>query len=323
MPDQPKSEDIVNDNLIMDSVDKFYGKPDETEQPATPAAQPTESSAVTKAGDQDPPDGSENLDKPDDSGNEVKKDPDKSDELDADGDQENVQYLDLDDKEHSLDEVRTWRDGHMMQSDYTKKTQALAEERKTFKAESESERENLLKSQSEVTEMRDQLAALIEEDEEIDWVELKESDPETYIKLKETADKRKAALEKVKADRATPADDPALIATEQGKMFATNPDWVDSDNKITQVFIDDRKLMNEYAVKAGFDLEDYNRMSKSHYLNTILKAAKWEQIQEKGRKIKADRDKVTVVTRPKASDKSGDQQPREAHEIMYDKSAAG
>ena len=35
----------------------------------------------------------------------------------------------------------------------------------------------------------------------------------------EQADKRKEALEKVKAERETPADDPAMIQAEQGKLF--------------------------------------------------------------------------------------------------------
>ena len=51
------------------------------------------------------------------------------------------------------------------------------------------------------------LEVLVQEDDQIDWVELKEDDPERYIELKEKADKRKEALEKIKAERLTPADE--------------------------------------------------------------------------------------------------------------------
>ena len=77
---------------------------------------------------------------------------------------ENIQVLELDGEEYELDQVRTWKKGHMMQSDYTKKTTTLAEERRTFEAERESGRENLLKEQTEVSNMRDQLAVLVQEE---------------------------------------------------------------------------------------------------------------------------------------------------------------
>lgn len=257
--------------------------------------QPTES-AVTEVVDQVLPEGSEKLDKP----------VEITDESKATDDGETELFLELDGKDHNLEEVRVWRDGHMMQSDYTKKTQSLADERKTFKAESELGRETLSKSQTEVTEMKDMLAVLVAEDESIDWVELKEKDLETYVELKEKADKRKVALEKVKADRNVPVDDPATIATEQGKLFAANPDWFDSDKKLTKTYASDIALMNKYTVSAGFHPDEYASLNRSHHLITILKAAKYDEIQEKGRKIKAQRDKVHIVPKPKPA-KNDDQ----------------
>lgn len=290
----------MSDNPITEPENKFYNAVTESE-PTKPAEE-----VVVNAEVQAPPE-EESLEAP----------VVDTEETEAKDEDKESQYIDLDGSEIDLEDVRKWRDGHLMQSDYTKKTTTLADERKAFEAERESERENLLKSQSEVSEMRDTLEVLVMEDEAVDWVELKEDDPERYIELKEKADKRKESLEKIKADRATPTDDPALIATEQGKLFAANPAWLDKDKKITEAFTADTKLMNEYAIKAGFDPEEFSQLNKAHYLNSLLKAAKYDQLQEKGRKIKETREKVPVVTKPKAKTNS---QPKPSHEVFYGQS---
>lgn len=259
---------------------------------------PTEEAAVTTQADQEPGQEVENLDAP------VVE---KAEGSEADDDNENTLYLELDDKEYSLDEIRTMRDGHMMQSDYTKKTTEHAQFAKKERAEIASDRENLLSSQSEVSDMRDQLAVLVAEDEEVDWVELKEEDPEKYIEQKEKADKRKAALEKVKAERLTPVDDPAYIQAERQKFWDANPEWKDENGETTEAYKADTKLVGDYVVKYGFDTDEFSKMSQSNLLIAVLKAAKYDALQEKGKKIKEKRKIVPLVTKPKATTTGGQQ----------------
>jgi hypothetical protein len=280
----------MSDNLAIEPANQFYKESADTEQP-----KPTEE-AVTKQ-EQEPEQEAEILETPEEDTEKLES---ESEESESKDEVQESQYIELDGKEVDLEDVKKWRDGHMMQSDYTKKTTDLADERKTFNAERDSERENLLKEKSEVSELRDTLAVLVAEDEEIDWVELKEDDPERYIELKEKADKRKEALAKVKADRDTPADDPALIAEEQGKLYAANPEWFDDKGAPTETYTKDLTLLNEYAVKAGFTTEEFSQLTRAHHMNTILKAAKYDALQEKGREIKATREKVPVTTKPKA-----------------------
>lgn len=289
---------MSTDNPLVEPADTFYNTPEVTEPNA-----PTETEEATVLA-------------------EPEVNPEiVSEESNADNETKDALYVEIDGEEHNLDDVKKWRDGHLMQSDYTKKTQALAEERKTFEAERDSDRENVLKSKSEVDDMRDTLAVLVAEDDEVDWAELKEDDPERYIELKEKADKRKEALAKVKAERETPADDPALIAEERGKLFAANPEWFDDDGKPTEVYSKETTLMNEYAVKAGFTADEFSQMTRAHYMTTILKAAKYDQLQEKGKKIKETREKVPVVTKPKATKATESLKP--AHEVFYGKEASG
>jgi len=233
-------------------------------------------------------------------------------ETDTDDPGKVTQYLELDGKEHDLEEVKQWRDGHLMQRDYTKKTTALAEDRKTFDAERTTERETLLKAKAEISELRDQLTVLVEEDQGTDWEALKADDPDRYIELKEKLDKRKAALEKVKAE-ATPVDDPAMIQAERAKLYEANPEWFE-DGKPTDLYKADTALIQNYAVKAGFQAEEFATLTRAHYLTTILKAAKYDQLQEKTREIKEAREKVPVTLKPKGKTT----EPKKAnHEVFY------
>jgi len=292
----------MSDNPIVEPADKFYSK-------AEPEPiQPTEEATIANA-DQDPQP-NEELEAP-------AEDNTNAEELNADDDSEATQYLELDGKEHDLAEIRKWRDQGLMQKDYTKKTQSLSDERKSFETERATERENLLKSKTEASEMQDLLKVLVDEDNEIDWAELKDDDPDKYIELKEQADKRKDALSKAKLDRESPADDPAFIQSEQRKLFDANPEWLDKDNKITEAYTRDTTLLGEYAIKAGFSDDEFKNLTRSHYLTTLLKAAKYDKLQEKGRKIKETRETVPIVTRPKAS--IAKTQPKSRHEKYYGK----
>lgn len=291
------------DNPVLETVDKFYNDGSNS----NPSNGTTDDTTVTDEGVQEPVQDDKSLEKPTETVEESNDD--------TTSDSKTTQFIELDDKEISLDDVRKWRDGHLMQSDYTKKTTEHAEFAKKERASFDLERETLAKSKADVSEMQDTLTVLVAEDEAIDWVELKEFEPERYIELKEKADKRKAALEKVKAERETPADDPALIVNEQEKLYKAHPDWLDENKKPTEAFTKDITLMNEYAVKAGFSEQEFTQMTRAHYLTTVLKAAKYDQLQEKGRKIKEKREKVPVVTKPKAA--KTNEQPRSMEDIFY------
>lgn len=281
----------MSDNPILEPVDKLYPEP----------TKPTDVTADQKPSEENKP-------------TEEKEQPVKVSEATVE-DKESIQYLELDGKEYELDEIRVWKNGHMMQKDYTKKTTEHARQKEKDDAELKSGREALVQSQTQVIGMRDQLTVLVAEDEEIDWKELKDNDPDTYIKLKEKADSRKEALDKIKAQRATPYNDPAFIQSEQGKLFAANPEWLDDDKKATETHQKDITLIAQYATKAGFSPEEFERMTYAHHMITLLKAAKYDELQEKGRKIKATRDKVPVITKPKAAKQVS--QPKDAVSIMY------
>lgn len=291
----------MSDTPVLEPVDIMYSKPEQkpTDEPVTEAVQV-------------PPTLENPADEPKEPEKVVEGEP--AEESTSADEDESIQVLELDGEEYELDQVRTWKKGHMMQADYTKKTTTLAEERRTFETERESGRESLLKDQAEVSTMRDKLAVLVQEDTEIDWEDLKVSDPEEYIKLKERADKRKEALGEVQTQSVTPFDDPAYIAQEQGKLLKAMPEWVE-DNQYTETYTQDTRAIMKYATNAGFSAEEFKFMTAAHHQITLLKAAKYDQLQEEGRKIKATRETVPLVTKPKAAKQTN--QARSAVDIMY------
>jgi hypothetical protein len=289
---------MSTDNPIVEPEDKFYSS---TETDLEETTEEVKAEVVAE---------------PQDLPKDELETPENSEELAAQDENQESQFIELDGEETNLEDIRKWRDGHLMQADYTKKTTQHAEERKIFKAEQELERENLLKSQAEVSEMKDMLSVLVSEDEAIDWAELKERDLEEYVELKEKADKRKAALEKVKAEKNTPIDDPALIEQERLAFWKENPEWLDKEGKATDVHKADMSLMSDYVAKAGFTPDEFGKMNTSRQLMTILKAAKYDALQEKGHEIREKREKVPVITKPKASENN---QPKSAPDIFYGK----
>jgi hypothetical protein len=272
----------MSDNPITDSslleTETFY-KTDESE-PKT--IEPTDDS-VTPA-----PEAEQDVEL------EAEDKPEGESEASDASDEGEDQFIELDDKEVALSEIREWRDKGLRQSDYTKKTTALAEERKEFEAERSSSLENIAQA--------------------TDWVALKDEDPDRYIELKEKSIDRKEALDKIRAERlqADEPGDPALIEAERQKLWEANPDWLD-DGKPTEKFKEDQALMHAYTMKAGYQGHEFGKLM-SHHLITILKAAKYDQLQEKGREIRKKRDKVPVVTKPKGKSKSSN---KSIEEVFY------
>jgi len=293
----------MSDNPALETADKFYNNTAESNLDET-----AEATDVTEQEIQEPEQEVETLEKPEEAEAEAE-------ELESEDDEETTQYIELDGEEISLDEVRKWKNGHLMQSDYTKKTTEHAEFANKERAEIANDREQLTISQTKVSEMQDMLSVLVAEDEAIDWTELKEDDPDRYIELKEKADNRKNALDKVKAERETPADDPAVLQDEVAKLHAANPDWFDKEGKPTETYTTDTQLISEWATKAGMTQEKFSKATDHIFMVAFLKAAKYDKLQEKGQEIKKKRDAVPVVTKPKATKVTTE--PKSAAEIFY------
>lgn len=288
------------DNQVIEPSDVFYPNPEaETE----PLEKPTEEAE----GEQDP--------EQDESELENSEEQSESEELEAEegetDNEEDALYVDLDGEEHSLDEVKKWKAGHLMQSDYTKKTQALAEDRKALNED----RESFNGEKSKLADLSAQLEVLVAEDEEIDWKELKEYEPDKYIELKEKADKRKAKLAEVKAESkpnavSLTADE---LTAERTELFKSNPNWMKND-KPTDEYTTDMTMLQKYLSESGYSDEEFKTIQYAHHINTMLDAARFNAKKKQGSALKKKVKKAPLTTKPKANQKKA---TKSAEDVFY------
>jgi len=114
--------------------------------------------------------------------------------------------------------------GYSREQDYTRKTMALAEERKSL----QSQFANELKQQVEVFKAMDPVLA---DADKIDWQRLAMEDPATYVQLKAAVDERRAivtaAEARIREAQVTEGADPELATKETEALIAKVPELAD------------------------------------------------------------------------------------------------
>lgn len=203
-------------------------------------------------------------------------------------------------QEVPLDEVVK---GYSRTADYTRKTQALAEERKRFEAE---EREPVRQERAVYAERLAQLEEVVQSmmpDREPDWATLRQSlTPDEFTQA--FADWRSQAqrIEKIRAERGRVA---ALQEAEearilQGKLVAEHeklqaalPEFADAEKG--KVLRDD---LTAYAKSMGYSDDDLAQVYDHRVLVMLNKARLWDQSQRNKPKIEEKVDRVLESVKP-------------------------
>jgi len=206
------------------------------------------------------------------------------------------EYFLLDDKEVSVDDVRSWRDGHMMQQDYTRKTQGLSEERKAF----ESQKASMETKAQEIEALVSELESEIFNDSmtaEID--ELWEYSPAEARKKERELNQKREKLEKARAlaKDAKGSVSQERVLAEQQKLIAAKPEWLDG-GKPTKQYQEDTAAINDYFSSAGFTAEDVAAITDHRIMLMALDAAKLKQGKGKAQELKQKAAKAPRVTKP-------------------------
>ena len=202
-------------------------------------------------------------------------------------------YVEYNGREINLKDVEKWEQGHLMQSDYTRKTQSHAEDVKTFNAEKES----FTAKQSEFDNKLAQLNAMIEEDTPSAEVlaEWREYEPEKYIEHTEKMSNRKKLLASSKAELPTQSVDMVKVSAD---LAASHPEWMENGKQSKQ-FITDTNLMTSYAESRGISQADMTSFDARHY-EIILDAARYKSQNSKNVAIEKKIRKAPVSTKPRA-----------------------
>lgn len=183
--------------------------------------------------------------------------------------------VELDGREIPLSEIKEWEKGNLRQSDYTRKTQELAEQRKQIEKRAES----LETKESLLDDYIDRLGVMVEGFDKQDFDgytldELRQADPGEYLRVTEEQKARREALEKAKQSRTLTVQE-RTQEKAQGEILklAERNKWLDN-GKETEQYKRDIKTVTNYLDSLGMSPEEQQGILVSGHGQVYLDAAK-------------------------------------------------
>jgi len=187
--------------------------------------------------------------------------------------------VDGEEVEVNLDELQS---GYQRQSDYTKKSQALSEQRKQFETEQHAIQAERAQYAQALEYFSQQTNSEMAKYEQLNWQQLKESDPYEYMMRREEyrdlQDKQKASSEaQVMMQRQQQAGYQQQMREtldREGKLLAEAlPEFVSPDSSVKQ---DVRK----YALAQGYTEQEISNLVDHRSVLTLHKAMQFDRLQK-------------------------------------------
>jgi hypothetical protein len=223
------------------------------------------------------------------------EDPEETAEEDEEneGEEEELEVVEIDGKEVTLDSIRKALSSEFREQDYTKKTTALADQRKALEAKDSKldEALNLLAS----SEDQFKLLAIGDLDE-IDLDQLKKDDYSEYLRVKEEREARAGKVDAIKA-KAMEARNEHLA--EQRAQLDELLGWNDQAKKDSDI-----KLYQKFAEDSGFTEADARNLTSAKVMAAIVELARLKQAPKTA---ESKRKKVKVFKSSKSTAKAKSQ----------------
>jgi len=274
----------------------------EEETPETEEAQPTEvEESQPEEEDESFEEESEEEEEAEPEGEEAEEESKEPDEED-----EGALYavtVNGEEREVSLDELLN---GYSRQSDYTRKTQELSQERKQMVSLGQRYNSEVAQIQSERQQYMMNLQQIIEsatgdlqQFSTVDWASLKESDPIEYVtkkeEFRESQEKIQAIQYQHEAARQRHVSEEetlkkTVVREEHKKLVESMPEWGDPEAQ--------KKLASDiksYGIEQGFSGEELASLVDHRSVIVLLKALKYDQMQNADVKSKKIKNKPKVI----------------------------
>lgn len=176
--------------------------------------------------------------------------------------------------------------GYQRQADYTRKTQAVAEERKALEADRAKHDESV----KALAAIESEVQALVMGDlSSINWDELRDTDPSEYLRMKEVVEKRQGALKQLSEQRAKLESE--QIAKETVALHKAL-EWDNAETGKTKQEADMKLLQEQFGNSPA--------LAKAKDAETVLafvEAAKYRQLQKEKAEVKRELKKVPKVSK--------------------------
>jgi hypothetical protein len=202
----------------------------------------------------------------------------------------------------SIDELLS---GYSRTQDYTRKTMALADQRKSL----ETELEQIRGERAQLTQVLEQIDVQ-DQEQEPNWDALYQQDPQQWLIQREVwreRQERKRALveEKQRLLQAQEADKQRIVAQfveqERGRLAEVLPQW--RDEKVAKA---EKAKVADYAKKIGFTDQEIAQFYDHRAVTTLYKAMKFDELQSGKPKAKKQATPVAkagaATTTPKGRD---------------------
>jgi len=212
--------------------------------------------------------------------------------------------LDGEETEVTLDELRK---GYSRYSDYTRKTQALAEERKSFYGEAEAIRMERAQYAELLPVLKSQLE--MQSQAEPDWDNLYDEDPIEAARLERHWNKSRqeqaAKLQAINTEQQRIAEEMSkeqqraladIVQSERAKLTDVIPEWKDEGTMQSEA-----KELREWAINNGFSERDLSALVQATHVSILRKAMMFDKGSKKVEKAKAQPKKVARIVRPGSS----------------------
>ena len=214
--------------------------------------------------------------------------------------EEDLKYtikVDGEELEVGIDELKN---GYQRQADYTRKSQALAEQRKETEG-IQSERMQLEQERQMYANglqmLQEQQSAKLNDFENTDWTTLKEEDPYAYmLKKDEYRDAQEKAANVVQQQQLIQQEQAQgaqkarahFVQQEYNRLVDALPEWNDKDSTI-------KKDVQEYAASVGFRPEEISQLADHRSVLVIKKAMEFDRLTTKVAPKKKEVKKVPKV----------------------------
>ena len=200
--------------------------------------------------------------------------------------EEDLKYtikVDGEEIEVGIDELKN---GYQRQADYTRKSQALAEQRKETE-QIQSERQRLEQERQMYANglqmLQEQQSAKLKDFDNVDWEGLKTEDPYQYmIKKDEYRDAQERITNLVQEQQAVQQEQAQqaqqvrahFVQQEYSRLVQALPEWNDSKSTI-------KKDVQDYAISAGFLPEEVSQLADHRSILVIKKAMEFDKLTTK------------------------------------------
>jgi len=315
---------------IVSAQEALLGLLDSQEKPEEEEAKPSEE--VTEDVEQEEPEEAEETDEAEEAEEE-----DAADDTDESEESEEQEAKDEEIEETALytvrvngEDVEVTEDelvrGYSRQSDYTKKTQELAEYRKQLDngaqhlqneiAQTQAARQQYVNTMSQSIESNFSIAKQFEN---TDWERLKVEDREEYLtkrdeyrevqdQIRDLQSKQNVAYEQ--QNREMQSQHQKLLHDEHAKMVSILPEWGEPE---TQRAI--AKSIGEFALSRGYSQEELNQLVDHRSILVLMEAKAFADMQGKQLKARAKK----VKNKPKVVRSSAKKEKADANKVVRTK----